>query len=146
MNGQKLKISSAKIAQNSTLNMNHMKSVKYGLSPEEIEKRSLAGERFKTVFNMYRIEKSQRLHRRRDRYDVMKYSTKRKKLREKLFVGEKVLVIAERIKKKAAPSKFYKQFVQNISLVIWQKEESQNRGNKNTKHAKFPEKRTFFTS
>ena len=45
----------------------------------------------------------------------MKYSAKRKKLRDELFVGEKVLVLAERIKKKAAPGKFYKQSVQNIS-------------------------------
>ena len=45
----------------------------------------------------------------------MRYSAKRKKLRDELFVGEKVLVLAERIKKKAAPGKFYKQSVQNIS-------------------------------
>ena len=45
----------------------------------------------------------------------MKYSAKRKKLREKLFIGEKVLVLVERIKKKAAPGKFYKESVQNIS-------------------------------
>ena len=31
------------------------------------------------------------------------------------MVGEKVLVLAERIKKKAGPGKFYKQSVQNIS-------------------------------
>ena len=31
------------------------------------------------------------------------------------MTGEKVLVLAERIKKKAAPGKFYKQSVQNIS-------------------------------
>ena len=36
-------------------------------------------------------------------------------LREELMVGEKVLVLAERIKKKAAPDRFYKQSVQNIS-------------------------------
>ena len=39
-------------------------------------------------------------------------------------------------------------FVKNIfdkSSVTWQKGESQNRGNKNTKHAKFSEKRTFLT-
>ena len=94
--------------------MNPMKSTKYGLSPEEIEKRSLANERFKTVFNMHRIEKTQRLHRRLDKYDVMKYSAKRKKLRERPFVGEKVLVLAERFKKKAAPGKFYKQSAQNV--------------------------------
>ena len=55
LNAQKLKISPIKILQSSVLNMNIMKSVEYGLSPEEIESRSLAGERFKTVFNMHRI-------------------------------------------------------------------------------------------
>ena len=65
---------------------------------------------------MHRIEKTQRrLHCRLDKYDVMKYSAKRKKLGERLFVGEKVPVLAERVKKKAAPGKFYKQSVQNIS-------------------------------
>ena len=44
LNAQKLKITPAKIVQNSTLNVNFIKSTKYGLSPEEIEKRSLAGE------------------------------------------------------------------------------------------------------
>ena len=70
MNAQKLKISPSKIIQNSTLNMNLMKSVKYGLSPEEIEKRSLEAERFKTGFNMHRIEKTKKLHHRRDKYDL----------------------------------------------------------------------------
>ena len=32
-----------------------------------------------------------------------------------LDVGGKVLILAERIKKKSAPSKFYKEIVQNIS-------------------------------
>ena len=49
LNAQKLKISPAKIVQNSTLNMNLMKSTKYGLSPKEIEKQSLAGEQFKSL-------------------------------------------------------------------------------------------------
>ena len=92
-----------------------MKSRKYGLSSEEIERRYLPGERFKTIFNMHRLEKNQRLHRRLDDYDVRKYSTKRKKLRDELFVGEKVFLLAARIKKKAAPGKFYKQSVENIS-------------------------------
>ena len=38
LNAQKLKITPTKIIQNSALNMNDMKSVKYRLSPEEIEK------------------------------------------------------------------------------------------------------------
>ena len=44
-----------------------------------------------------------------------KYSKKRKKLRDDLFIGERVYVLAGRIKQKSAPGKFYKQSVQNIS-------------------------------
>ena len=71
----------------------------------------MAGERFKT----HRLEKTQRLHSRLDDYDARKYSTKTKKLRNELFMSKKVFIIAERIKKKAALDKFYKQSVQNIS-------------------------------
>ena len=39
-----------------------MKSSKHGLSPEKIEQRFLAGER--AIFNMHRLEKTQKLHRR----------------------------------------------------------------------------------
>ena len=38
-----------------------------------------------------------------------------KKLREILNINEKVLVLAERIRKRSAPGTFYKQSVQNIS-------------------------------
>ena len=69
MNVEKLKITPTKIIQNSTQNINIMKSVKYGLSPEEIEKRSLASEQFRTIFNMHRIEKTNKIHDRIDRYD-----------------------------------------------------------------------------
>ena len=67
------------------------------------------------IFNMHRIEKTQTLHCRLDDYDVKKYSAKRRKLKDELFIGEKVYIVAERIKKKSAPGKFYKQSVQNIS-------------------------------
>ena len=50
-----------------------------------------------------------------NRFDQKKYSKKRKKLREDLNIGEKVYVLAERIRKKSAPGKFYKQSVQKIS-------------------------------
>ena len=58
--------------------MNFMKSVKYGLSPEEIERRSLSREQFKTLFNMRRIEKTQKLHARLDRYDKVDILLKEK--------------------------------------------------------------------
>ena len=72
LNAQKLKISPTKIIEASTANMNLKKGVKYGLLAEEIERRALSNERFKTVFNMNRIEKNQGLHRRLDDYDSKK--------------------------------------------------------------------------
>ena len=66
---------------------------------------------------MHKSEKIEKLHCRQDAYDVKKYSTKRKKLDE-LFVSEKVFILAERIRKKAAPGRFYKQSVQNINYFI----------------------------
>ena len=99
----------------STANMNIRPSKKYGFSPEEVEKRALQSERFRTIYNMHRLEKTRKLNLRQDRYDKKKYSLKRKKLRENLNIAEKVYVLAERIKKKSVPEKFYKQSVQNIS-------------------------------
>ena len=64
---------------------------------------------------MHRIEKRKLFHDRLKRYEDKKYSRKRKKLRGNLNVGEKLLVLAERIKKKSVPGKFYKQSVQNIT-------------------------------
>ena len=107
INAQKLKINPAKKIESSTLNINLIKSRKYGLSPEEIEQWALSGEHFKTIFNMHRLEKTQRLHGRLDDYDTKKYLAKRKKLREDLSIGEKVFILAKRIKKKSAPGKFY---------------------------------------
>ena len=54
------------------------------------------------------------MHERLDRYDRKRYKGKRKNLRENLNVGKKVLVLAERIRKKSALGKFYKLSVQNI--------------------------------
>ena len=56
-----------------------------------------------------------KLNQRQDRYDKKKYDKKQERRRENLSIGEKVYVLAERIKKKSAPGKFYKQSVQNIS-------------------------------
>ena len=99
----------------STANMNILPSKKYGFSPEEVEDRALKSARFRTVYNMHRLEKTNMLNQRLDRYDKKKYGRKKKKLTENLRIGERVYDLAERIKKKSAPGKFYKQSVQNIS-------------------------------
>ena len=95
--------------------MNLKKSKKYGFAPEDVEPKSLSNKRFKTVFNMRRIKKTQRLHNRLDKYYKKKNSLKKRQLREDLSICEKVFMVAEQIKKKSAPGKFYKQSVQNIS-------------------------------
>ena len=115
LNGQKLKISPKKIIEMSTTNMNIQPSKKYGFSPEEVEKKALESKKFRTVYNMHRLEKTHKLSWRQDRYNKKKYSRKRKKLRDDLYIGERVYVLAERIRKKSAPGKFHKQSVQNVS-------------------------------
>ena len=73
--GQKLKLTPKKIIELSTTNMNIMSSLKYGISPENIESKSLNSERFKTLFNMHRIEKTSKLN---DRLDMIKKFVKEK--------------------------------------------------------------------
>ena len=51
-NAQKLQINPTIIIQNSTLNMNLLKIIKYGLLPEEIEKEFLIKKQFRILFNM----------------------------------------------------------------------------------------------
>ena len=80
LKGQKLKITRKKIIEISTKNMNIQPSKKYGLSPKEVESHALKSERFRTLYNMHRIEKTDKLNIRMDRFDQKKYSKKRKKL------------------------------------------------------------------
>ena len=75
---QKLKISSTKIILKSAANMNNLLNEKYGLPPEEIETRSLSDERFRTLFNFHRIEKTRQVHERLNRYNKKNISKKEK--------------------------------------------------------------------
>ena len=79
LNHQNLKISPTKIIWSSASNMNSVKSGKYRLTPEKIEKKkSLSSETFQIYFKMHIIEKKKLLHDRRNRYDKKKYSRKRR--------------------------------------------------------------------
>ena len=99
---KKMKISPRKIIEMSTTNMNIRPSKKYGFSREEVEKRALESERFRTVYNMHRLEKTHKLNLRQDRYD--KKSMLENEKRENLNIGEKVYVLVEKIKKKSSYS------------------------------------------
>ena len=58
-------------------NMNDVKSEKYGITPNEIEEKSLSSEKFKTLFNFHRIERSKVTSDRLERYDQRKYADKK---------------------------------------------------------------------
>ena len=80
-----------------------------------MKKKSISNKRFRTIFNIHRIERTKLVYDRLNRYGKKKYDRKKKKLRKNVNIIEKVLVLAEIIRKKSAPGKFYKQTVQNIS-------------------------------
>ena len=80
---QKLKVSPRKIIEMSTANMNIRPSKKYGFSPEEVEKRSLESERFRTVYNIHRLEKTHRFNLSQDSYDK-RSMTEKEKIKRKL--------------------------------------------------------------
>ena len=90
---QKLDFSPTKIILKLAANMNSVISKKYGLSPEEIEIRSLSDEKFRKLFNFHIIEQTRQGHERLNRCNKKKYKYN-KKLRDKL---SNVLVLAERI-------------------------------------------------
>ena len=97
-------------------NMNETISTKYGVSPESVEKNTLDledGEFNREMYDFQRIKKVDN-----NNYRTRKYETKKDKQRRKLcnplYLDEKVLVLAERLKKKDAPSKFFKASTDNI--------------------------------
>ena len=93
--------------------MNKTNSEKYGLPPEVIEKRTLANDVFREIYDFYRMVKVSKAIDRYERYNV-KIDEKKRKLREPLEINEKVLILAERIKKKDAPSFLFKSTTQNV--------------------------------
>ena len=75
---QKLKITPKRIIEISTQNMNVTPSIKYRVAPERIEQEALKSERVRILFNMCRLEKTEKLHGRLERYDEKVYQRKPK--------------------------------------------------------------------
>ena len=93
--GQKLKLTPKKIIEISTTNMKIKPSVKYGISPENIESKSLSNERFKT-----RFKKTSKLNARLDRFDKKIYQRKRKKIERKFKRWRKSLYFSRKNQEK----------------------------------------------
>ena len=97
-------------------NMNQTISTKYQLAPETIEQRSLDpsdGKYFQEIYDFMRIKKIENNQMRNNKYN-QKIDTRKRILRSPLNLDEKVLVLAERLKKKNAPGNLYKASTDNM--------------------------------
>ena len=96
-----------------TLNINKTKTEKYNIEPEEAERKALSDDIFREKFDFCRLEKVGKHATRLDRYNLKKDTQQPRKLRDPLSIGENVLVLAERLKKKDTPGRLYKSTTQN---------------------------------
>ena len=100
-------------------NMNETISIKYQLAPETIEKRRLNRndvKYFQEIYDFMRLRKIETNQSRNDQYSE-KIDRRKKKLRSPLNIDEKVLVLAERLKKKDASGNLYKASTYNIPFL-----------------------------
>ena len=97
-------------------NMNETISTKYQLAPETIEKRSLNpndGKYFQEIYDFMRLRKIETNQTRNDQYNE-KLDRRKRKLRSPLNLDERLLVLAERLRKKDAPGNLYKASTDSI--------------------------------
>ena len=96
--------------------MNETVSLKYGLRPEVIEEKSLYPNNRKYFWEVYdfaRLKKIEDNQLRNQKYD-QKIDRRKITLRSHLYLDEKVLVLAERLKKKDASGKLFKSTTNNM--------------------------------
>ena len=113
---EKRKIKPNELLKKTAQNMNETISTKYGLAPETIEKRSLNpndGKYFQEIYDFVRLRKIENNQLRNDKYD-QKIDKRKITLRSQLNLNEKVLVLAERLRKKDAPGNLYKASTENM--------------------------------
>ena len=98
-------------------NMNETASTKYVVSPESVENKTIDyskdSEFNREMYDFLRVKKVDNNYHCTIKYEAKK-DRRQKKLRNPLYLDEKVLVLAERLKKKDAPSKFYKASTDSI--------------------------------
>ena len=96
--------------------MNNINLQKYGYAPDAIEGKAVENKRFREIYDFYRLVKVKQHPERYERADVEKDKKLLRKLREPLKVGERMLALAERLKKKDAPGNLYKSTTENVSF------------------------------
>ena len=96
--------------------MNETISTKYGLAPENIENRSLNpkdGKFFQEIYDFVRLRKTENNQKRNDKYN-QKIDKRKKTLWSPLNLAEKVLLLAERLRKKDTPGTLHKSSTENM--------------------------------
>ena len=109
--GERLKPN--ELIKQATNNLNKTRSAKYGFSPNQIEEKSLENNYFTDIYYFHRLVRVKNLEDRKVRYMEKQNDRKRGKLRELLDIGEKVLIMAERLKNKDALGILYKSSTEN---------------------------------
>ena len=94
--------------------MNNVNSQKYGYAPKSIEEKTVESERFRDIYDFHKLVKVKQHAERHERADVESDKKLRIKLREPLKIGQKVLALAEGLKKKDAPGNLYKSPTENL--------------------------------
>ena len=106
------------LIKKATFNLNNTRFAKYGYLPEQIEEQALdpnTGKYFQEVYNFCRLIKVKEKRDRTERFDT-KLDRRKRRLRNPLEIGEKVLVLAEPLRKKDAPRRLYKSTIENKSF------------------------------
>ena len=110
--GDRKRLKPLKVIKNVVENLNKTPSPKYEIPPETVEKSTLNSEFNREMFDFLRVKKVDNNKFRNEKYNRRK-DRRQKKLRNPLNLDEKVLVLAERLKKKDAPSKLFKATTEN---------------------------------
>ena len=107
------RLKSYELIRKATNNLNNRKSVKYNETPNNIEKNSLEDDNYRKIFDVRRIYKVGLGKDRQNRYFEKIDNRKRNRLRYPLNIGENVLILASRLKKKDEPGRLYKSSTEN---------------------------------
>ena len=110
------RVKSNKLIKKATFNLNNIVSPKYGFAPQDIENKSLdktSGKNFQEIYDFHRPWRVKEANIRNEKYAEKRDVRKKRTLRSPLNIGEKVLVLAERLKKKDAPGRLYKSTTEN---------------------------------
>ena len=105
------RISPYKIIKKCVDNMNSLPTAKYKQISSEIKNNTLSSQANRKRFSFSRMKKISQEKNKLERFHTKIYRRKKLKLRSLLELGEEVLLIAAKIRKKNAPGKFYKSTV-----------------------------------